>query len=756
MKISKLSSNFVLEKTKCGFSILSALPELPTTFHEKYNYPSTFRGPTKEILHGTVVEDPYRWLEDPDAPAVENWVERQVKCTNDYMAQHKSTVKKVNERMTKLFDYEKYGTPFRRGDRYFFFKNDGLQNQYVLYKANSLEDAMNGKASVLLDINTWREDGTASYKFVEFSEDGKYMAYGVSLSGSDWTTIYVRDVESCKDLPDKVEWVKFTNVSWTHDHKGFFYSRYPAPNLSDNKEDAAGSETTGNRDHMIYYHTITNQQDVLVYKTPEHPKWLLSASVSDCGETLLITASESCDPVNSLYYAKLSGNSFLGNIEVVKVVDNFEAEYAYLTNEGSMYYFRTNLNAPKNRIVCVDFADGNFNFQEVIEESEKDVMKSILVTTDASTRKPVFLVQYLCDCQHIVESRRMYADSNGAVGSRICTIDLPAPGSVGALRGRKQDSEFFYSFTSFLYPGTVFRGYHESNNGGTTSSVVFDTTVEGFDRSNFMTEQVFYSSKDGTKIPMFISRKRSATKSPQPTVLYGYGGFNISLTPSFSVTRLAYMNLFGGTFCVANLRGGGEYGKSWHEAGQKLNKQNVFDDFHAAAEYLVEKKYTTSKQLAIMGGSNGGLLVAACLIQRPELYGCAISQVPVADMLRFHKFTIGYAWCSDYGNADENKEEFEYMLKYSPVHNTAKLSGVEIPATMVLTADHDDRVVPLHSYKFISGLQRAVKNAKAPALIRIECKAGHGAGMPTEKVIKQYADVWSFCAANTGATLKDS
>jgi prolyl oligopeptidase len=671
-------------------------------------YPHSKKVDQIDDYHGVKVEDPYRWLEDPDSEETKVWVEAQNKVTFSYL--EKIPVREqIKERITQLWNYEKYGIPFKEGERYFYFKNDGLQNQSVLYTLTSLD----AEATVLLDPNTLSEDGTIALSGLAISEDGKLMAYGLSTSGSDWNEWKVREVETGKNLEDHLKWVKFSGASWTHDGKGFFYSRYDEPNEATKLEDI-------NYYHKLYYHQLGTPQseDILIYHRPDQKEWMFGAGVTEDGRYLIISVDRGTEPKNLIFYKDLQTK----DAPIVELISEFEASYSVVDNDGSIFWIRTDLDAPRGRLIAIDINNpARDNWQEIIPQTE-ETLESVGVLNNQ------FVVAYLKDARSSIK----IFDLNGTF---VREMELPGIGSAGGFGGKRYDTETFYTFTSFTTPATIYR-----YNMITGESSIFRQPKVDFNPNEYETKQVFYNSKDGTRIPMFITHKKGLQlDGNNPTYLYGYGGFNISLTPNFSVSRLVWMEM-GGVYAVANLRGGGEYGEEWHQAGTKLNKQNVFDDFIAAAEWLIENKYTKPEKLAIAGGSNGGLLVGACMTQCPDLFAAAIPSVGVLDMLRFHKFTIGWAWCSDYGSP-ENEEEFKALYAYSPLHNLK--SGTSYPATMITTADHDDRVVPAHSFKFAAALQEAHIGEK-PVLIRIETKAGHGAGKPTAKIIEENADQWAF------------
>ncbi|MGB5961091.1 MAG: prolyl oligopeptidase family serine peptidase [Coleofasciculaceae cyanobacterium] len=672
-----------------------------------FNYPPTRKADQVDDYHGKKVADHYRWLEDPDSQETQAWVEAQNQITFDYLA--KIEVREsIKQRLTKLWNYEKYGSPFKEGSRYFYFKNDGLQNQSVLYTLTSLD----AEPTVLLNPNTLSEDGTIALSGLSISNDGKLMAYSLSTSGSDWNEWKVRDVETAKDLPDQISWVKFSGASWTHDNQGFFYSRYDEPKEATKLEDA-------NYYQKLYYHKLGTSQaeDKLIYERPDQKEWMFGAGVTEDGRYLIISVSRGTDPKNLVFYQNLQTQS-----PIVELISEFEASYNFIDNDGETFWFTTDLDAPRGRVIAINTKNPvREKWQEVIPQAP-ETLESVGILNNQ------IVADYLKDAR---SSIKIFALD----GALIREVELPGIGSAGGFGGKRYDTETFYTFTSFTTPKTIYR--YDMVSG---ESTLFRKPDVEFNPDQYETKQVFYSSKDGTQVPMFITHKKGLKlDGNNPTYLYGYGGFNVSLTPNFSISRLVWMEM-GGVYAIANLRGGGEYGEEWHQAGTKLNKQNVFDDFIAAAEWLISNNYTKPEKLAIAGGSNGGLLVGACMTQRPDLFGAALPAVGVMDMLRFHKFTIGWAWCSDYGSP-ENPEEFAALYAYSPLHNLKP--GTAYPATMITTADHDDRVVPAHSFKFAAALQAAHQGEK-PVLIRIETKAGHGAGKPTSKIIEELADEWAF------------
>ena len=673
-----------------------------------FTYPDSKPGDTIDTLHGIEVADPYRWLEDLNSKETETWVGQQNELTESYLKKIPGS-KEINDHLTELWNYERFGLPFKESGRYFFSKNDGLQNQNVLYTTTSLDE----EAEILLDPNKLSEDGTISLSDYSISPDGKHMAYGVSKSGSDWVEWKVRDIATGKDLPDHIEWTKFSGAEWSKDSKGFYYGRFAEPKEGD-------EFTAKNTDKKLHYHLLGEEQaqDKLVYERPDNPLWGLYVGVSEDGRYLIYYISQGTDTKNGLFYQDLTKP----DSEVVELFSEFNASYSYVTNLGSTFLIRTDLNAPKQRVVAVDLDNPDpKNWEEIIPESEA-TLRSV------SHVGGVLIASYMKDAHSQI---LRFAED----GKRLGEVKLPGLGSAGGFWGKPDAQETFYSYSSFTDPGTIFR-YDISSN----QSEVYQRPESKFDSADYETKQVFFESKDGTKVPMFIVHKKGVELNGQnPTYLYAYGGFNISLTPSYSPVVMTWLDM-GGVYALPNLRGGGEYGEDWHQAGMKLKKQNVFDDFIAAAEFLIEEKYTSAPKLAIAGGSNGGLLVGACMVQRPKLYGACLPAVGVMDMLRFHKFTIGWAWQAEYGSPDE-VEEFKALKTYSPYHNLKK--GTSYPPTMVTTSDHDDRVVPSHSFKFAAALQ-AANEGPEPMLIRIETKSGHGAGTPTSKRIEQATDKFTF------------
>ena len=681
------------------------------------SYPEAKKVDQVDDYHGTKVADPYRWLEDTDSADTHAWVEAENKLTSSYLAQipYRNS---IHDRLTKLWNYERFSEPEKEGTRYFFEHNTGLQNQSVLLVAESL----NAEPRVLLDPNTLSVDGTVALAGRAITEDGKLMAYGIATSGSDWNEWHVRDVDTGKDLPDVIKWVKFSGASWTKDGKGFFYSRYDEPKQDSMLRDA-------NYFQKLYYHRIGALQsdDKLIYERPDNKELGFGGSVTDDGHYLIIQVWQGTSPKTRLYYKDL----LKADSEVVRLLDDFDAEYQFIDNDGPVFWIKTSLDATRGRLIAIDTRRPQRENWKTLVPQGPDKLEFVGVVNNS------FLLSYLKDAKTEVRVHDLE-------GKFLRAVDLPGIGTAAGFGGKRHDAETFYAFTSFISPTTIYR--YDAVAG---HSNVFRQPKVDFDPTRYETMQVFYKSKDGTRVPMFLTFKKGVKLEGQnPTLLYAYGGFDISLTPAFSAGNLVWLEM-GGVYAQPNLRGGGEYGEEWHEAGTKLKKQNVFDDFIAAAEWLIANKYTSTPKLGIRGGSNGGLLIGACMTQRPDLFGATIPAVGVMDMLRFHKFTIGWAWTSDYGSSD-SPEEFKAIYAYSPLHNLKP--GTKYPPTLVLTADHDDRVVPGHSFKFAATLQ-ADQAGPAPVLIRVETKAGHGAGKSVTKMIDETADAWAFLAHNLGMSV---
>lgn len=692
-----------------AMAIAAATSCTDTPKEEPLAYPAVRRDSSVvDDYFGTKVADPYRWLEDDNSAETKAWVEAQNKVTFGYLA--KLTGRdSIKQRLTELYDYERYTAPFRKGGRYFYYKNDGMQNQSVLY----VMDSLGAEPRILIDPNTLSADGTVALGPVAASKDGKYFAYQTSASGSDWSDIRIKDLATGKDLDDQIKWVKFSGIAWKGN--GFFYSRYDAP--------AEGQALSGKvQFHKVYYHKVgtPQEQDELVYWNKDQPLRNYGVGVPDTEDAVLLFESESTSGTGLYFKAD-------GQKDFTQVAAGFEHDYSVVDYRGGKLLVLTDNGAPNNRLVLIDPKKPQpENWTEVIPQKDY-LMEGVQVAGG----------KLVATCLKDVSTQVEIYDNDGKF---VKAIELPTKGEA-SFSGSKEDATAFYAFTSFNYPTTIFK--YDLTSG---TSEVFKKPEVGFNPEDYEVKQVFYPSKDGTKVPMFIvHRKGLKLDGNNPTLLYGYGGFNINITPKFSANNIAFLER-GGIYAQANMRGGGEYGEEWHKAGTKLQKQNVFDDFIAAAEYLIKEKYTSNQKIAISGRSNGGLLVGACMVQRPDLYKVALPAVGVLDMLRFHRFTIGWAWKADYGSS-EDEAEFRALYAYSPLHNIK--DGVEYPATLVTTADHDDRVVPAHSFKFISQLQKSHKGSN-PVLIRVDVNAGHGAGKPLSKTIEENADVWAFVFHHLG------
>lgn len=697
----------------CAAAAAALAPTALLAQETKVNYPPTKTVDQVDDYHGTRVADPYRWLEADvrTSPEVAAWVEAQNKLTFAFLEAipERAAIKK---RITDLWNYEKYSAPAKAGGRYFYSRNDGLQNQSVLY----MQQTLDGEPRLLIDPNTWSKDGTVALAGAAISDDGKFIAYGVAEAGSDWTTWKVFDVDAGKPLPDELKWIKFSTASWTPDGKGFYYSRFPEPN-----KDAAFQDLNVNM--KLYYHRLGTPQseDRLVYERPDQPQWTVGGQVTEDGKYLIISVGDGTTSRKvRLAYQDLTRP----DTKPVDLVPNHDHKFNFLGNDGEVFYFQTDYRAPKYQVIAIDAKNPDpKNWKTIIPEAAEPL-------DDVSLVGNRFICSYLKDARSVV---KVYEVD----GRFVRDVELPGIGTAAGFGGKRTDTETFYVFSSFATPTRIYR-----YDVVTGESRLYRQARVKFNPDDYEVKQVFYTSKDGTRVPMFIAHKKGLKlDGSNPTLLYGYGGFNISLTPGFSVSRLQWMEM-GGVLAVANLRGGGEYGDAWHRAGTRLNKQNVFDDFIAAAEYLIREKYTRPDRLAIQGGSNGGLLVGACLTQRPDLFGACLPAVGVLDMLRFHKFTAGRFWVDDYGSSDD-PIEFQALYKYSPYHVVLRNGPRRYPATLITTADTDDRVVPGHSFKFAAALQ-ANQAGPAPILIRIEPRAGHGAGKPTTKAIEEVADQWAF------------
>lgn len=704
-----------LAQTDADDGLAGEAPERASSFA----YPETARVDQVDDYHGVEVADPFRWLEDDvrESEDVAAWVEAQNAVTNAYLEALPDR-ERIRGRLAELWNYERFSLPVREGGRYFFRRNDGLQNQDVLH----VQDTLAAEPEVLIDPNEWSEDGATALSAYYPSPDGRYLAVSVQDGGTDWRIIRVMDLETREYLPNEVRWVKFSNISWAADGSGFYYSRYPEP------EEGAEFQNL-NFNHTVYLHTIGEEQsaDQQIYSRPDSPEHGFNAYATPDGEYVLITVWHGTDERYELLLLRA------GETEPVELVTGFENDYALAGNEGSTFYFRTNRGAARSRVIAMNVDQpGEENWDELIPESDDTMV-------DVSLVGGRLIAEYLSDARSLV---RVFETDGTEVGE----VDLPGLGSAGGFEGDADDPETFYAFSSLARPSTIYRYDVE-----TGESEIFREPELAYDPDDYEVSQVFYDSADGTQIPMFIAHRRGVQfDGTTPTLLYGYGGFNISIRPSFRMQWLAWMDM-GGVFASANLRGGGEYGAEWHDAGRLLNKQNVFDDFIGAAEYLIEEQWTSSDNLAIYGRSNGGLLIGAVVNQRPDLFAAALPAVGVMDMLRYTQFTAGRFWTDDYGDP-EDPEHFANLYTYSPYHNIA--DGTEYPPTLVTTADTDDRVVPGHSFKYIARLQEA-QAGDDPVLIRIETRAGHGSGTPTDKEIALYTDQWSFIAAHTGLVLED-
>ena len=695
-------------------TIMSCKEEMKQKETIKVTYPKTKKVDTVNTYFGTEVKDPYRWLEDDRSAETEAWVKAENKVTQGYLANIPYR-EQLKDRLSKLWNYEKIGAPFIEGDYTYFYKNDGLQNQYVIYRYKTGDDPKT--AEVFLDPNTFKEDGTISLGGTSFSKNGKILAYAISEGGSDWRKILVMDVETKEIIEDTLVDIKFSGMSW-YKNEGFYYSSYDKPK---------GSELSAKTDqHKVYYHKLGTSQseDQLIYGGTETEKHRYIYGNVTRDDRFLIISPRVSTSGNKLLIKDLTKP----NSDFVTILDHTDSDTYIIENEGDQLFLVTNLEAPNQRLVTVNASNPTpDNWKDVIPET-----KNVL---SASKAGGYFFAEYMVDA---VSKVLQYEYS----GTLVREVELPGVGSAGGFGAKKEEKELYYSFTNYVTPGSIYK--YDIENG--TSELYRKPEID-FNPENYESKQVFYASKDGTKVPMIITHKKGLElNGKNPTILYGYGGFNVSLTPSFSIANAVWMEQ-GGIYAVPNLRGGGEYGKAWHDAGTQQKKQNVFDDFIAAAEYLITNKYTSSDYLAIRGGSNGGLLVGATMTQRPELMKVALPAVGVLDMLRYHTFTAGAGWAYDYGTAEDSKEMFDYLKGYSPVHNVKE--GVQYPATMVTTGDHDDRVVPAHSFKFAAELQEK-QSGDNPVLIRIETDAGHGAGTPVSKTIEQYADIYGFTLFNMG------
>jgi prolyl oligopeptidase len=700
---------------RCAHVLLLPLLAAGTcSLHAALTYPATRATNQVDDYHGVTVADPYRWLEDDNSAETKAWVAAQNAVTFAYLKQIPQR-DAIHKRLEQLWNYERYGVPFKEGGAYFFTRNDGLQNQSVLYTLPSLD----APPRLLLDPNKLSADGTVALAGLAVSHDGHYLAYGTSAAGSDWEEWKIRDVRTGQDTDDDLKWIKFSGAAWTKDSSGIFYSRYDEPA-------AATQMTAANYYQKLYFHQLGTPQsaDKLIYHRDDFKDWGFAGGVTDDGHYLIISISQGTDVRNRIFYLDLTQPG----ASVVELLNDFDAQYDFIDNDGPVFWFRTDLNAPRGRVIAIDITKPQrANWREIIPQAAETL-------TEANAVDNSFVCSYLKDAHSQV--KRFALD-----GRFMGEIPLPGIGSASGFGGKRSDTETFYSFTGFTTPGVIYR-----YDLAAATNAIFRAPKVDFNPADYETKQIFYRSKDGTRVPMFITQKKGIPRNGHtPTLLYGYGGFDISITPAFSVANLVWLEM-GGLYAVPNIRGGGEYGEAWHQAGSKLKKQNVFDDFIAAAEWLIANGYTSTNELAISGASNGGLLIGAVETQRPDLFGACLPQVGVLDMLRFNQFTIGWGWMSDYGSPD-NAEEFRALRAYSPLHNVRP--GTKYPPTLILTGDHDDRVVPAHSFKFAATLQ-AAQGGAAPVLIRIETRAGHGAGKPTAKIIDEAADKWAFLVQALG------
>ncbi|MFL5539987.1 MAG: prolyl oligopeptidase family serine peptidase [Longimicrobiaceae bacterium] len=708
-----------LARTSAALLALAALAPAAAPA-QRLQYPQARTVEQFDDYHGTRVADPYRWLEDTESPDTRAWIEAQNRLSEQYLASIPQR-DAIRRRLTELWNFPRWSAPTKRGDRYFYFQNTGLQNQSVMYVAPSPR----GPARVLLDPNTLRADGTEALSSTALSDDGRMLGYGVASGGSDWQEFRIREVATGRDLPDRLRWIKFSGMSWTKDGKGFFYSRYAEP--------AGNALTAAVRNHKVYYHRAgtPQEQDVLVFERPDQPDFIINAGVTEDGRYLVINQTQGTDRRNRVHVLDLA-DPMNPRVQgtAVRLLDAGDASSSVVGNDGPVFYVQTDKDAPRGRLIAVNLRSPAPGSWRTIIPQGPDALSGVRRVNGK------FVTTSLHD---VASALRIYTTAGAPAGE----VRLPGLGTVGGVSGRNQDRELFYSFTSFLSPGTVYR--YDFATG--RSEPVWPVQT-GFDASRYETKQVFYTSKDGTRIPMFITHRRGMPlDGNNPTLLYGYGGFNSATLAGFSTSVAVWLEM-GGVYASANIRGGSEYGEDWHQAGMREHKQNVFDDFIAAAEYLVAQKYTSPQKLAISGASNGGLLVGAVLNQRPDLFGAALPAVGVMDMLRFNRFTIGWAWVSDYGSPAD-AAQFRTIYAYSPLHNIRE--GVRYPAVLITTGDHDDRVVPGHSFKYAAALQRA-QAGDAPILIRIETRAGHGAGKPTSMQIDEAADRWAFLVKALGFT----
>ncbi len=712
--VTNLSKGMVHVKRQLLTMIICLTAACAAAASVKLHYPETERIAHVDTYHDIAIHDPYRWLEEDarHSGRVAQWVAAQNELTFGYLKALPQR-EPILQRLTTLWDYEKLGIPWKIADRYFVFHNDGLQNHAVLYTMTTPD----GPRTVLFNPNDWSADGTVALASVSISPDGQYAAYAIQEAGSDWRTWKIRHIDSRKDCTETFNYLKFTSMAWTADSRGLYYSKYPEPTPEQ-------QFTALNKDMKVYYHRLGADpaEDRMIYARPDEPDWSFSANTTEDGQYLIITTRIGTDPKHRITYIDLSETG----TQPIDLIDAFEYQYRFIDNDGPMFYFLTDNAAVNRRVIAIDIRQPfPENWRTIVPEAKAPL-------TWINRLSARFVCGYLEDVTTCI---RFY----GTDGVPIPTPEFPALGTISGFSGKNSDTETFYSYQSLTTPPTIYR-YDLQTDRSTRLAV----TKVDFDADQYVAKQVFYTSKDGTRIPMFITYKKGITlDGSNPTLLYGYGGFDTSLRPSFSASRAVWMEM-GGVYAIANLRGGGEYGRTWHESGKRMNKQNVFDDFIAAGEYLIDQQYTSNKKLGIMGGSNGGLLVGACMTQRPDLFAAAVPQVGVMDMLRYDQFTAGRFWVDEYGSAQESRAMFEYLKSYSPYHNLRKAA---YPATLIVTADTDDRVVPGHSFKFVAELQR-VQQGSNPVLIRIETRAGHGSGKPISMALQEVADIYAFLAEN--------
>ncbi|HSU95281.1 MAG TPA: prolyl oligopeptidase family serine peptidase [Gemmatimonadaceae bacterium] len=703
----------------CALAMSSAFAATQLIAQSPLHYPIARKSDQSDTYFGTTVADPYRWLENTDSPETKQWIEAENALTFQYLGSIPERAA-IKDQLTRIWNYPKYNVPTKRGKDYFFTENSGLQNQAVLYVQHGLK----GVRKMVLDPNTLSTDGTVALGVWDATENGKYLAYAVATAGSDWEEIRVRDVEKGADLSDTLKWVKFSNIAWTKDHKGFFYSRFEEPK----SENALLAKNTGQK---LYYHYVGEPQakDRLIYERPDHPQWGITATVSDDGEYVIIYVSDGTNPNNRIFFIDVSnpGKPKINN-PLVTLVDDEESQNRVIDNAGDVFFLQTTQDAPLGRVVAVDINKPAKKYWRTLIPELGNEMENVELIGGH------FVVHTLQDAHSVLE---IY----GLRGNRVGRVSLPGIGTITAVSGKPNEWEMFYSYASYLQPASIYR--YDIEKRTQSPFLIAKLPV---DSTAYETKQLFAVGKDGTKLPIFVTAKKGLTlDGSHPTILYAYGGFDVNMTPAFSPAMLQWVTM-GGVYAVAVIRGGGEYGRAWHEAGMLAKKQNVFDDFISSAEYLISQKYTSSKKLAIRGGSNGGLLIGAVETQRPDLAAVALPAVGVMDMLRYQKFTIGGAWAPEYGTSDDSAQ-FKTLYAYSPLHNIKP--GTSYPATLITTADHDDRVVPGHSFKFAATLQRA-QAGPAPILIRIDTKAGHGGGKPTSKQIDLATDELAFTVKNLG------